>query len=328
MLRTPALAAVQRRSLSLTSLVTGGAGFIGSNLVRALLDRGDDVIVIDDLSTGRREHLPESPQLTLIEADLATAPDLASVVARCELVFHLAAQVGTTPSIDDPVLDAGANVLGTVRLLDACRGSRVRKIVCSSSAATFGESEGTPIGEDHPQAPTSFYGLSKLAAERYAVLAASLLDLPTVSLRYFNVYGLPMAPSEYAGVITAFLDRLRLGQPLVIYGDGMQTRDFVHVRDVVAANLAAATAGTPGSVYNIGTGVATTVLALAELMSQLAGLAPRLEFQPARAGDVRDSVAAIDLARRALGYEPQYDLRRGLADLWPAAWPAAVPAAG
>lgn len=304
----------------MTSLVTGGAGFIGSNLVRALLEQGSGVIVIDDFSTGRREHLPRSSKLTVIEGDLAQLADLERYVEQCDYVFHLAAQVGTLQATRDPLGDAHANIIATVRLLEACRGASVRKIVCSTSAAAFGEAQTTPIPEDHPQRPESFYALSKMAAERYAVLSATLLHLPTVCLRYFNVYGLPMAASEYAGVIVEFLGRLRANRPLVIHGDGLQDRDFVYVKDVVAANLLAAQRGAPGAVYNIGTGTATTVLDLARLMCDMADRRPPIEFLPRRPGEVRHSVAEIKLARADLGYEPAYDLRTGLRDLWSQAW--------
>ena len=307
----------------MTALVTGGAGFIGSNLVRALIAEGEDVIVIDDLSTGRRERLPASPRLTLVEGDLVDIPDLGGLVARCDLVFHLAAQVGTMPSLADPVNDARRNVLATVRLLDACRGTRVRRVVCSASAAAFGEARADMIDEDHPQSPESFYALSKQAAERYARLSFELLGVPTVSLRYFNVYGLPLVPGEYAGVIVAFLDRLQRDLPLRIYGDGSQERDFVAVQDVVAANLLAARAGRNGGVYNIGTGVGTSVLQLAGIMSELAGRELRVDHEPARPGEVLRSVASIDRARRELGYAPAYDLRTGIAELWPSVFRAA-----
>ncbi len=304
----------------MTSLVTGGAGFIGSNLVRHLLEEGSEVVVIDDLSTGLREHLPRSSKLTFIEANLSEVPDLDRLIRRCEFVFHLAAQVGNMRSIQDPVRDAQTNVMATVRLLDACRNGSVRMIVCSASAAAFGEAQTIPITEDHPQRPESFYALSKMAAEWYAVLASSLLKLPAVCLRYFNVYGLPFAKSEYAGVIASFLDCLQRDRPLVIYGDGSQDRDFVYVKDVVTANLLAARKGTPGGVYNIGTGTATTVLELAHLMSELAGRTPWIDFQPFRTGEVRHSMAGIDRARADLGYAPSYDLRAGLLEIWGELW--------
>jgi UDP-glucose 4-epimerase len=308
----------------MTSLVTGGAGFIGSNLVRALIEGGSDVVVVDDFSTGLREHLPKSSRLTIVEADLADHAGLERLVRGCEYVFHLAAQVGVITSILDPVADAYANILGTVRLLAACRDSSVKKIVCSSSAAPFGEAKAERIDETHPQEPESFYALSKMSAERYAVLASSLLRLPTVCLRYFNVYGLPLSSSEYAGVISIFLDRLLKDEPLVIYGDGSQDRDFVYVADVVRANLLASRNGAAGAVYNIGTGTPTSILELAHLMSELANRTPRIDFRPFRPGEIRHSTAAIDRARADLGYEPAYDLRTGLGAMWAELWPAGM----
>jgi UDP-glucose 4-epimerase len=305
----------------MTVLVTGGAGFIGSNLVRALLADGDEVVVIDDFSTGLRGNLPRSPRLSVIEGDLAAYDGLEALVMRCEVVYHLAARVGTIPSILDPVADARANILGTIRLLAACRSGSVRKIVCSSSAAPYGEAQAERVDEEQPQRPESFYALSKLSAERYAILAADLLHLPTVCLRYFNVYGLPLSRNEYAGVISIFLERLRRDEPLIIYGDGSQSRDFVYVRDVVAANLLAARKGMPGATYNVGTGTPTTVLELAGVMSDLAGRSPNLEFRPARAGEIRRSTAAIDRARADLGFRPAYDLRAGLGEMFDQVWP-------
>ncbi len=297
-------------------LVTGGAGFIGSNLTRALLAAGCEVTVVDDFSTGRREHLPDSERLTVIEGDLATLPGLAALVTGADYVFHLAAQVGNVRSLEETERDAATNVLGSVRLLTACRGTALRKLVYSSSSATFGEAKRLPIDEAHPQAPESFYALSKLAAERYAGLAAGLWGVPAVSLRYFNVFGLPMEESEYTGVISIFFNRLLAGEPLVIYGDGGAFRDFVHVGDVVQANLLAALHGRPGGVYNIGTGVTTNVRELAEAMLEITGGAAEIIYREARAGEVRESVADISLARRELGYEPRFDLRRGLSGMW------------
>ncbi len=297
-------------------VVTGGAGFIGSNLTRALLAAGCEVTVVDDFSTGRREHLPDSERLTVIEGDLATLPGLAALVTGADYVFHLAAQVGNVRSLEETERDAATNVLGSVRLLTACRGTALRKLVYSSSSATFGEAKRLPIDEAHPQAPESFYALSKLAAERYAGLAAGLWGVPAVSLRYFNVFGLPMEESEYTGVISIFFNRLLAGEPLVIYGDGGAFRDFVHVGDVVQANLLAALHGRPGGVYNIGTGVTTNVRELAEAMLEITGGAAEIIYREARAGEVRESVADISLARRELGYEPRFDLRRGLSGMW------------
>ena len=297
-------------------VVTGGAGFIGSNLTRVLLAAGCDVTVIDDLSTGRREHLPESGRLTLVTGDLAAMDGLPALLAGADYVFHLAAQVGNVLSLTQTERDATTNVVGSVRLLSACRDMGVRKLVYSSSSATFGEARRLPIDEAHPQAPASFYALSKLTAERYAGLAAELWGVPAVSLRYFNVFGLPMEESEYTGVISIFFNRLLAGEPLVIYGDGGQFRDFVHVGDVVQANLRAALHGRPGGVYNIGTGVTTSVRQLAEAILEITGKSAEILYRDPRAGEVRESVADIALARRELGYAPRFDLRRGLLEMW------------
>jgi UDP-glucose 4-epimerase len=321
MLETRDLEDVVRAFPASRCLVTGGAGFIGSNLTRALLAAGCEVTVVDDFSTGKREHLPASDRLTLVEGDLCTLPELPALVASAEHIFHMAAQVGNVLSLAKPERDAETNVLGSVRLLTACRnaaagGGTLRKLVYSSSSATFGEAERLPIDEAHPQVPASFYALSKLTAERYAVLAAGLWGVPAVCLRYFNVFGLPMEDSEYTGVISIFWKRLFAGEPLIIYGDGGQVRDFVHVGDVVRANLLAALYGHPGGVYNIGTGVATDVRQLAAAMLEVSGRDVAIEYRDARAGEVRRSLADISLARRELGYEPRFDLRRGLAEMW------------
>jgi UDP-glucose 4-epimerase len=316
-------------------LVTGGAGFIGSNVVRRLLAAGARVTVLDDLSVGRREHLPDDPALELVVADLVTWGGLRDLVAGADVVFHLAAQVGNVKSIAAAERDATVNVGGTVRLLDACRGTTVQRLVYSSSSAIFGEALSLPIDESHAVAPASFYALSKLTGERYAVLAHQLWGVPSVCLRYFNVYGLPLEDSEYSGVISIFLRRLLGGRPLWIYGDGQALRDFVHVEDVAAANLLAATAAAPGGIYNIGTGVGTTIGELAVTLAEVAGVEAEVEHHPPRAGEVRRSVANIARARTALGYAPAWSLRAGLAALW--AWSSeagagarreAVPAPG
>lgn len=297
-------------------LVTGGAGFIGSNLVRALVAGGAEVMVLDDLSTGDRRHLPDHPRLTLVVADLRDDPSLAERVAGRDYVFHLAAQVGNMKSILAAEADATANVVGTVRLLHACAGAGVAKVVYSSSSAIFGEARSLPIAEDHPQDPASFYALSKLTGERYTLLARSLWSVPSVALRYFNVFGLPMEDNEYTGVISIFLRRLARRQPLVIYGDGEQFRDFVHVSDVVQANLLAAVDAQPGAVYNVGTGERTSVRQLAAAVQRVAGVEVEVRHEAARAGEVLRSVADIRHIRDELGYRPGFDLDRGLAELW------------
>jgi UDP-glucose 4-epimerase len=298
-------------------LVTGGAGFIGSNLTAALLRLGARVTVLDSFATGNPGNLPRDAGLRIVEGDVAFEP-AAELVRDADYVFHLAAQVGNVKSIAEPVTDAATNVLGTVRLLEACRGAGVRKLVYSSSSAIFGEAERLPIDESHPVNPASFYALSKLTGERYTRLAASLWGVPGVCLRYFNVFGEPMAPNEYSGVIWTFFDRLRRRLPLTIYGDGNQVRDFVFVADVVRANLLAAERAEPGAVYNIGSGVETKIVELARTMVELTGVPSEIVFADFRSGEVRRSLADITRAGTELGYAPQYDLRRGLRELWDA----------
>jgi UDP-glucose 4-epimerase len=298
-------------------LVTGGGGFIGSNIVRELLEQGATVAVLDDFSTGRRENLPDVVSgLAVIEAELQSYPDLDQLVATTDYIFHLAAQVGNLKSVLRPEKDAESNILGSIRLFHASKGTGVRAIVCSSSSAVYGEAERLPIDEEHRLHPESFYGLSKLAAEKYASLAADLWGVPIVSLRYFNVFGYPMTRNEYSGVIPLFFERLMAGQDLVIYGDGQQSRDFVYVKDVVSANLLAAIHGRPGRAYNIGSGSSITILDLARAMMDCTGTESQIRFEQPRLGEVYASTAEIALARTDLRFEPAYDVRRGLAEIW------------
>lgn len=296
-------------------LVTGGAGFIGSNLVRALVQSGAAVTVIDDLSTGRLKNLPASGVRVII-GDLAVETRLPELAAEAEFIFHLAARVGNIKSLNQPVPDASTNILGTLRLLEAARHSSVKRIIYSSSSAIFGEAERLPIDEDHPQKPASFYALSKLTGEKYALLAASLWKVPVVSLRYFNVFGYPSQDSDYSGVISIFFRRLFERRGLVIYGDGNQTRDFIFVTDVVQAILRAAVRGLPGATYNIGTGRATSIMDLTQAILDAAKTRNVLQKEQSRPGEVRHSVADISKARRELGFEPQVDLKSGLSEYW------------
>jgi UDP-glucose 4-epimerase len=287
-------------------LITGGAGFIGSNLTRTLLGCGAQVTVVDNLVTGQRRHLPEAAALTFVESGLCSCPELSDLVSAADYVFHLAAQVGNIKSLEETQTDAHTNILGSVRLLQACRDSALKKVVYSSSSAIYGEAEQSPIDEGHPQKPASFYALSKLTAERYALLASSLWRVPSVCLRYFNVFGLPMENNEYTGVISIFFNRLMGGQPLVIYGDGEQLR------------------GAAGRVYNIGSGSATTVAELAALMNELTARDSEILFESFRAGEVRESLANISSAQKDLGFAPAYDVRRGLAEMWERIRPVAT----
>ena len=298
-------------------MVTGGCGFIGSNLTRTLLRSGARVTVIDNLATGRLEQVPFShPALTIIVADINRVPAPESLISRSDFVFHLAAQVGNIKSLEETESDARTNVLGAVRLYRACRKAAIRKLVYASSSAIFGEAETIPIAEDHPQRPASFYALSKQTAEQYALLAQTLWGVPTVCTRFFNVYGMPMEKSEYSGVINIFMERLAERRPLTIYGDGHQIRDFVYVEDIVQALLLAAEKGAPGSTFNIGSGRAHSIRELAELVRKLADSDAEVRYEAFRAGEVRRSAADIRRAQEQLGYRPRYSLSDGLQEIW------------
>jgi len=291
-------------------LVTGGAGFIGSNIVRRLLDLGHAPVVLDDLSSGFAENLVA--EVPFFEADVRDAAAVLAAAEGCDVVVHLAASVGNARSIDDPIKDAQINVLGTLNVLQAARRHGLRRIVFSSSAGIFGELKTLPIAEDHPQDPDSPYGVSKLAAEKLALVYNKLYRMHNVCLRYFNVYGQHQRFDAYGNVIPIFATRALDGRDLVVFGDGEQTRDFVHVRDVAAANIAAADATTTHGVFNIGSATRVTINWLAAAISEIAAGDGAITFGPARPGDVRDSLADVRKAAEAFGYRPSVELRPGL----------------
>jgi nucleoside-diphosphate-sugar epimerase len=294
-------------------LVTGGSGFIGSNIVRGLLERGFGAVVLDDLSSGYRENLV--PGVPFVEADVRDAEAVATALQGCDVALHLAASVGNARSIDDPAKDSQINVLGTLNVLEAARIQGLRRIVFSSSAGIFGELKTLPIAEDHPQDPDSPYGVSKLAAEKMCLVYNKLYGMKNVCLRYFNVYGVNQRYDAYGNVIPIFAERILRGEPLRIFGDGEQTRDFVNARDVAAANIAAAAAGdSVAGPFNVGSGTRVTINELSAMMRHAAGRDVGVEFAPPRKGDVRDSLAATAAARAAFGYQPSVDLREGLAE--------------
>ncbi len=292
------------------ALVTGGAGFIGSNLARCLATEGHQVTVLDNLSSGYSRNLSGLP-VRLIEGDIRVPDAVAEAIQGIEVVFHLAASVGNKRSIDCAIQDAEINVMGTVHLLDAARRAGVRKIVTSSSAGIFGELKTLPIREDHPIDPDTPYGASKLCAEKETLAYGKLFDLETVCLRYFNVYGPNQRFDAYGNVIPIFVFRMLRGEPLTIFGDGEQTRDFVNVADVVRANLGAATPGVRGA-FNVGSGARITINNLVRKLKAASGMAPAVEYEPSRPGDVRDSQADIAAAGRAFGYAPSVGLDAGL----------------
>ncbi len=293
-------------------VVTGGAGFIGSNLVQALVSEGFQVFVIDDLSSGHSNNLASLPQVTLVQESILDKRVVNEIVDGADTVFHLAASVGNQRSIDNPIHDAQVNAIGTIRLLEACRASGVRKLVYSSSAGIFGELKTVPVSEDHPIEPESPYGASKLAGEKAALSYAALYDLEVVALRYFNVYGPNQRYDAYGNVIPIFVFRMLNGEPVEIFGDGEQTRDFIHVRDVVHANINAAKARGVSGAFNIGSGTRITITRLAQLAASFIDEACDIRYTAPRPGDVRHSLADIDKAREQLGFEPSVDIELGL----------------
>jgi UDP-glucose 4-epimerase len=301
----------------MTALVTGGAGFIGSNLVDALLARGESVVVVDDLSTGRRANLDAALEqgATLHELDVCDAGALRELFeqVRPERVFHLAAQIDVRRSVADPAADARVNVEGTINVLAAAHAAGAQRVVYSATGgAVYGEAELVPTPEDAPAQPLAPYGQAKLAGEGYCALFTRLHGFSTVALRYANVYGPRQDPLGEGGVIAIFCGCLAEGRTPTIYGDGTQTRDYVYVGDVVAANLRAAELDVTGSV-NIGTGVETSVLELAEAFRALDdgdGFVP--VHAPARAGEVLRSCLDATRAGALLGWEPQVALADGL----------------
>ncbi len=308
----------------MNALVTGGAGFIGSNLVRLLVSHGHDVTVLDNLSSGYRRNLDSVPPgFRFLEGDVRDADAVRQAMSDAEVVFHLAASVGNARSIADPICDAQVNVIGTLIVLEEARRAGVRKLVFSSSAGIFGELRTLPIREDHPAEPRSPYGASKLAAEKHCLVYDHLYDIEVVCLRYFNVYGVNQRFDPYGNVIPIFAHQLLHRQPLVIYGDGDQTRDFANVRDVAIANYKAAmTPGAKGA-FNIGSSTRVTVNELVRLLEDAFGTQAQVKHAPPRPGDVRDSLADISSAQAAFGFEPAVTLNEGLREY--ADWLSAEP---
>lgn len=304
-------------------LVTGGGGFIGSNLVEALLRRGDDVVVIDNFATGRRENLAHAAgwaeagggRFELVEGDIRDMATVVRVVAGKDAVLHQAAIPSVARSVQDPLTSHQVNVDGTLNLLLAARDAKVRRFVFASSSSLYGESPSLPKVESMPPDPISPYGLDKLAGETYCRLFHRLYGLPTVALRYFNVFGPRQNPkSEYAAVIPRFITAaLQGGQP-TIYGTGEQTRDFTFIANVVQANLRAAEApdAACGAAYNVACHERTSLLELCGRIGTAVGRTLTPIHEPGRAGDIQHSLAGIDRAKSALGYAPEVDLDEGL----------------
>lgn len=293
------------------ALITGGAGFIGSNIAKALVGQGWGVRVLDDLSSGYRDNLEDLP-VDFRHGDVRDPVAVMEAVAGCEVVFHLAAAVGNKRSIDDPIGDSSINVIGTLQLLEAARKASVRKVVASSSAGIYGELRTVPIHESHPLDPLTPYGASKLCMEKQCLAYAVTHGMEAVALRYFNVYGPNQRFDAYGNVIPIFVFNALQGRPITIFGDGMQTRDFVNVADVVQANIKAAMAPGVSGAFNVASATQTCILDLASAIRNGLDVPVDIEFGPLRAGDVEHSLADIDAASTAFGYRPQVTMDAGL----------------
>ncbi len=298
-----------------TYLVTGGAGFIGSHLVDALLARGDRVRVLDNFSTGRRVNLPPREGLELLEGDIRDAETCRRAVSRCDGVFHQAALGSVPRSVADPATTHAVNATGTLNVFLAAKEAGIRRVVYASSSSVYGDDANLPKREERVGLPLSPYAASKRSSELAAAAFARCYAMELVGLRYFNVYGPRQDPdSPYAAVIPLFIRSALSGEAAVIHGDGEQTRDFTFVSDIVTANVAAMERDTGASpVFNIGAGGRTSVNELWETICGIVGTRRQARHGSPRPGDVRDSIADISRARAVLGYEPCYRIRDGLA---------------
>jgi nucleoside-diphosphate-sugar epimerase len=297
-------------------LVTGGAGFIGSHIVKRLVDAGEFVRVVDNLSTGLSDRLANvRDSIEFVKGDLAEEQVSDSVVKGIDYVLHQAAVPSVQRSVIDPLGTNRANVTATLNLLESCRKERVRRVVYAASSSAYGDTEVLPKTEGMPARPLSPYALQKLVGEYYCKLYYDLYGLETISLRYFNVFGPNQDPhSEYSAVIPKFITRLLARKPLTVYGDGEQSRDFTYIENVVEANLLAARAiGAPGNVCNIGCGERISLNSLIRLMEEITGVPADVNYAEAKLGDVRHSLADIGLARSLVTYEPKVMVKEGMA---------------
>ncbi|MEJ7569034.1 MAG: SDR family oxidoreductase [Gaiellaceae bacterium] len=295
-------------------LVTGGAGFIGSHLVRGLLERGDAVRVLDNFSTGNRDNL-EGIDVEVVEGELRSYERVHNAMRGIEVVFHLGAMGSVPRSVQDPLTSSAVNVEGTLNVLLAARDEGARRVVFSSSTSVYGSTRELPTTESTPPDPISPYGVAKLAAERYCVSFSRVYEsLESVVLRYFNVYGPRQSPfSQYAAVVPLFVTAIAAGEPITIFGDGEQSRDFTYVGNVVDATVRAADApDASGRMFNIASAAPASVNRVAELIGQILEQPVERHHLPPRTGDIRDSWADISAAREVLGWEPQVSLEEGL----------------
>ncbi len=296
------------------ALVTGGGGFIGSNLVRALLDAGHDVRVLDNFSTGNRANL-SGLDIEVVEGELRSYERVHNAVRGVEVVFHLGALGSVPRSVQDPLTSSAVNIEGTLNVLLAARDEGIRRVVYSSSSSVYGPRRELPVTEDMPPDPISPYGVAKLAAERYCVSFSRVYEsFETVVVRYFNVFGPRQSPfSQYAAVIPLFVTAIAAGEPILVYGDGEQRRDFTYVSNVVDGTIRAAeAAGASGRIFNVAASAPATVNEVAAAIGAVLGKPVEKTFAPPRVGDIRDSWADVTAARDVLGWEPTVDLEDGL----------------
>jgi nucleoside-diphosphate-sugar epimerase len=298
------------------TLVTGGAGFIGSHIVEELLLRGDTVRILDNFSTGLRKNLESfHGNVEILEGDLRDIGIVKAAVRDVEQVFHLAAFISVPKSMVDPDACFATNVGGTVNILEAARRAGCRKVVLSSSTAVYGDTDVFPTAEDTPLCPLSPYAASKQVNELYARLYTRVMGLPVTALRYYNVYGPRQRPdSDYAAAIPIFLRQLAAGNPITIFGDGKQSRDFIFVKDVARANLLAAESDAAGDSFNVCTGHETSLLDLLEELSEVAPRSPEVRFSAPRSGDIYRSVGDPEKSAASLGFRAETSLAKGLAE--------------
>lgn len=293
------------------ALVTGGSGFIGSNVSKMLLSKGVEVVVYDNLTSGYYENIKHLP-VEFIKGDVLDRDAIKNACKGVDVVFHLAASVGRQRSIDHPQLDSEINLIGTINVLEGMRASGVKKIVYSSSAAIFGELQSPEIDENHPQNADSPYGVSKLAAEKMILSYADIYEMTAVCLRYFNIYGVNQRYDLYGNVIPIFAHRLFAGEPLLIYGDGSQTRDFVNVYDVACANVMAGLEYTGTNVFNLGSGSSITINRLAEMMQDISGIDNGIQYLPERKADVKHCKANATKVFEKMHFKAEVPLETGL----------------
>lgn len=291
-------------------VVTGGAGFIGSHLTQALVEQGLQVSVMDDLSSGKASSVPPEADLIQLDVSSAAAQDKIAELAP-DVVFHLAAQADVQRSIQNPLADCSANVLGTLQVLEGLRRAGAGKLVFASTSAVYGMLQKDLIGEDDPLESVSFYGLSKRTAEDYIRLHHALYGTRYTILRYGNVYGPGQTPKGEGGVVAIFLEKLAKGEPLTIFGDGEQTRDFIYVKDIVSANLAAGERG-DGETINASTGKTTRIRSLAEKLLEETKTALPIQYAPGKAGDIRHSCLANSKLTQILLHQPRFSVEQGL----------------